>query len=57
MRSESLKRAQRAYKRKLRRFDLFLRIDSEADVIAFLKSKGNVSAYLKKLIREDMEGR
>ena len=57
MRSESLRRAQRAYKRKLRRFDLFLRIDTEADVIAFLKSKGGVSAYLKKLIREDMEGR
>ena len=56
MKSESLKRAQRAYRRKLRRFDLFLRIDSEADVIAFLKSKGNVSAYLKRLIREDMEG-
>lgn len=52
---ESIKRAQRAYKRKLWRVELHLRKDRDAEAIAFLKSKGNASAYLKGLIVEDME--
>lgn len=52
---ESIKRAQKAYKRKLWRAELHLRKDKDAEAIAFLKSKGSVSAYLKRLIADDME--
>lgn len=54
MRSEALKRAQRAYSGKLRMFRFNLHKDDEAALIDFLEAQGNMQAYLKGLVLRDM---
>ena len=49
-----------AYKVKLikesyKRFEIKIRLDDEADMIEHLLATGNVQAYIKGLIRADME--
>ena len=53
---EAIKRAQRKYaKNALKRVTVTFNKRLEADVIAHLESKDNVTAYLKGLIKADME--
>ena len=42
-------------KNNMRQFVLRFHKEREADEIAFLESKDNVTQYIKKLIREDMK--
>lgn len=55
MRSEATKRAQKAYVKSRRRFYFEASRKSEADLIRFVEGKGNIQAYVKELIRKDME--
>ena len=38
-----------------RRFDFKVHIEKDADIVAYLESKENKQAYIKELIRRDME--
>ena len=40
-----------------RRFVLQCNAEKDADVIAYLESRGNVNAFLKELVREKMAGK
>ncbi|MEC4294032.1 hypothetical protein [Adlercreutzia shanghongiae] len=37
-----------------RRFTIQFHKDNEADVISYLESQGNVTQYIKQLVRDDM---
>lgn len=45
----------RYIKNKMRRFTIQFHRDNEADVIEHLEAQGNVTQYIKELIRADME--
>ena len=56
MPSEALKRAQAKYeKAKIKRVIVKLHKNYDASIINYLDSKENVTAYIKQLIRADME--
>lgn len=42
-------------KNNLKRFEIRLNKEKEADMIKYLIWKGNVNSYVKELIRQDME--
>ena len=39
----------------LKRFEVRINVEKEADMIEYILSKGNTQQYLKDLIRKDME--
>ena len=54
--SDAQKKASEKYQRKnIRRFVLKLNQRTEATEIAHIEKHGNINAYLKSLIRKDME--
>jgi hypothetical protein len=55
MSTDALKRAKKKYMSKLVRFEFRLSSEKDADMIGFLRSRGNITAYLKRLIRNDMK--
>lgn len=52
--TEALKKAQRKYEKKMKNFHLKLRIDNDADIIAWLKEQESANARIKELIRSDI---
>lgn len=42
-------------KKNYRRISLLLRAEEDADIIAWLNKQPNISAYIKRLIIEDMK--
>lgn len=55
MASEAQKRAIRKYqKENLKQVSLKLHKEKDADIIKWLEGVGNVSEYIKKLIRDEM---
>lgn len=45
----------RLIKESYKRYEIKVRLDTETDIIEYLASKPSVQAYLKELIRKDME--
>ena len=56
MKTEAQKRAQAKYEKSgaQKRIVFKLSVNNDADIIAFLETKNNVSGYLKNLIKDDM---
>lgn len=55
MSTDALKRAKKKYMSTLVRIEFRLSSEKDADMIGFLQSRGNITAYLKRLIRNDMK--
>lgn len=56
MRTESVTKAQKAYRKSMKKFQFEVSRRREADMVAFLEGKDSIQAYVKRLIRQDMEG-
>ena len=56
MKTEAQKRAQAKYEKSgaQKRIVFKLSVNNDADIIAFLETKNNVSGYIKGLIKNDM---
>lgn len=54
-RKEMLRKSQSNYRKKLRTYIVRCRIEQDADLIERLSSVDNISAYLRGLIRADIE--
>lgn len=55
MATEAQKRAQAKYNMKTRTFIMRLRLDRDFDIIKKLLSEKNMTAYMRNLIRHDIE--
>lgn len=56
-RKEALRKSQTKYLKKLKTYIIRYRFDQDADVIERLNSVGNVTDYIRKLVRMDNEDR
>lgn len=52
--TDAQKRAKARYEKKVKTVSLKF-YPTEADLVEWMAAKGNVSGYIKRLIREDME--
>jgi hypothetical protein len=54
--TEAQRRAKKKYNKKMQRnLTLSLNRKTDADVLAFLENKENITGYIKNLIRKDMD--
>lgn len=55
MRSEALKRAQKAYREKVRCFRIYANKETERALVTHLEGQENIQAYIKSLIAKDLK--
>ena len=55
--TEAQKAAKRRYDKKTKQFVFRFRLDADADVIEALEGMEHKTEYIRKLVREDIDGR
>ena len=54
-RTEALKESQRRYNKKIRQVMVKFNMETEEKILKHLESQDNMQAYIKMLIKQDME--